>query len=313
MRPNESFKYLRAESRSHRTGDAEVNLHRKPGSAIPAGNILREMLQWIPETLKEPFRSVLGKAHPYGLSASSRKRLKEMPRYQETSVTLFEHELVLVDAASFLASHEEIFEHQIYNFFSATAAPVIIDAGANIGLASIYFHRAYPTSRITAIESDPAIQIVLCKNLKSFGATNVEVIHGAAWDRHGDLRFSQDHADAGRLSDHGETIVPGIRLRDLIEGQHIDLLKMDIEGAETRVLADCEGAIGGVQRMFVEYHSIAGQPQNLSRLLSVLERSGFHYYIQHTGVHSSHPLVKLKQEAGFDLQLNIFATRRELL
>lgn len=290
-----------------------MNLHREPGSAVPAASPLRAMLQWIPESVKEPFRTVLGKAHPYGLSASLKKHLKELPRYQQASVTLFEHELVIVDAASFLASHQEIFEHQIYNFSPATSAPVIIDAGANIGLASIYFHRANPASRITAIESDPAIYAVLCRNLKSFGATNVEVIHGAAWDRHEDLRFSQDHADAGRISDHGETLVRGIRLRDLIEGQHIDLLKMDIEGAETRVLMDCEGAMGGVQRMFVEYHSFAGEPQSLAKLLSVLKRSGFHYYIQHTGVHSPHPLVKLEQQAGFDLQLNIFAVRRELL
>ena len=274
---------------------------------------MRKLLQWIPETIKEPFRSVLGQAHPYGLSASSRKHLKELPRYQQTSVKLFEHELVIVDAASFLASHQEIFEHQIYSFSPATSAPVIIDAGANIGLASIYFCRSCPTSRITAIESDPAIHKILCENLKSFDVTNVEVIHGAVWNSHENIRFSQDHADAGRISDHGETIVPGIRLRDLIQGQHIDLLKMDIEGAETRVLVDCEEAMGGVQRMFVEYHSIVGQPQSLSKLLSVLERSGFHYYIQHTGVHSSHPLVKLEQEAGFDLQLNIFAVRRELL
>lgn len=290
-----------------------MNLRREPGSAAPAPSPLRAMLQWVPESFKEPFRTVLGKAHPYGLSASLKKHLKELPRYQQTSITLFDHELIIVDAASFLASHQEIFEHQIYKVSPATSAPVIIDAGANIGLASIYFYRANPASRITAIESDPTIHEVLCKNLRSFGATNVEVIHGAVWDRHEDLRFSQDHADAGRISDHGETVVAGIRLRDLIEGQHIDLLKMDIEGAETRVLADCEGAMSGVQRMFVEYHSFAGKTQNLAQLLGVLERSGFHYYIQHTGVHSSHPLVKLEQEAGFDLQLNIFAVRRELL
>jgi len=275
-------------------------------------NLTRRLRRCIPEGAKEPFRKLFGKDHPWGLSASSRRRLSNLPRFHETNATLFGHELTLVDAASFLASHREIFEHQIYKFTSENSEPVIIDAGANIGLACIYFRRIYPKSRITAIEADPEILRLLSANLETFGASDVTVLHGAVWDSNEDVRFAQDHADAGRVSHDGETVVPGIRLRELIDGQQIDLLKIDIEGAETRVLSDCEGVLDGVQRIFVEYHSFEKQPQSLSTLLGVLERSGFHYSIQDTGVHNSHPLVKVEQEAGFDLQLNIFALRREL-
>ncbi len=270
-------------------------------------------MQWIPERLKEPFRSVLGKEHPFGLAASARRNLRRLPRFQHSTVQLFGHDLTVVDAASFLASHEEIFEDQIYRLPAETQDPVIIDAGANIGLASIFFHLANPKSRITAIESDPAIHQTLCNNLKSFGAANVEVMHGAVWKNAEQVCFAQDHADGGRISNAGGTVVNGIRLRDLLDGKRIDLLKMDIEGAETEVLLDCEGAMDGVQRLFVEYHSFVNQPQSLSALLGALERSGFRYHIRQTGVYSAYPLVNFEQEAGFDLQLNIFAIRKELL
>ena len=271
------------------------------------------MLQWIPEAVKEPMRSALGIGHPNGLSASSRRWLSHLPRYSQTTIPFFGQDLAVVDAASFLASHAEIFERRSYQFAVETTEPVIIDAGANIGLACIYFRRIYPKSRITAIEADPEILRLLRANLETYGASDMNLLHGAVWDSNEDVRFAPDHADAGRVSQDGETVVPGIRLRELIDGQQIDLLKIDIEGAETRVLTDCEGALDGVQRIFVEYHSFAKQPQSLSTLLGVLERSGFHYCIQDTGVHNSHPLVKIEQEAGFDLQLNIYALRRELL
>lgn len=274
-----------------------------------AGVVRNKLLQQIPETFKSPVRNILGTEHPFGLPQSERNRLRSLPRFRESTVDLFGRQLRIVDSASFLASHQEIFVNQIYRFACNCTAPTIIDAGANLGLASIYFKRLFPNAKITAIEADSVIVEVLRSNLHIFGHDDVAVVHGAAWDSNQNLNFSLDHADAGRVSDAGNGEVRGLRLRDLIDGQHVDLLKMDIEGAETRVLLDCEGAMAGVQRMFVEYHSFAGEPQNLAQLLSVLERGGFHYYIHHTGVHSSHPFVKLEQEAGFDLQLNIFATR----
>lgn len=271
--------------------------------------LCNKLLQKVPETLKSPIRDILGIDHPFGLPRSELKRLRVLPRFCESTVALFRRPLRIVDSASFLASHQEIFVNQIYRFSTDCAAPTIIDAGANLGLASIYFKRLFPDAKITAIEPDSVIVDVLRSNLAAFGYGDVEVICAAAWNSNKKLQFSVNHADAGRISDDGDVEVEGIRLRDLIEGRRIDLLKLDIEGAEIEVLADCKSSLDGVQRLFVEFHSFARQQQSLSTLLTILETAGFRYYIYQTGVHSPNPLVKFEQESGFDLQLNIFAVR----
>ncbi len=87
------------------------------------------------------------------------------------------------------------------------------------------------------------------------------------------------------------------------------MLKIDIEGAETQVLEDCADVLHHVERIFVEYHSFSNQPQNLHRLLAVLANAGFRYNVQHIGVFSSHPFVKIQSYLNMDNQLNIFAVR----
>jgi hypothetical protein len=102
-----------------------------------------------------------------------------------------------------------------------------------------------------------------------------------------------------------------VRLRDyLLRETHIDMLKMDIEGAETGVLTDCRDALAHVQNLFVEFHAYSGHPQTLAQVVQVLEESGFRYYIN-TSQHRQAPLVNhhYKGNDRMDLQLNIFAYR----
>ncbi len=272
---------------------------------------IHKLLSHVPEWAKQPFRNVAGKPHPFGLAYSERRQLRGLPRYHATTTSLFGKSIQVADAASFLASHQEIFEKHIYRIPTEKSAPVIIDAGANIGLASIYAYLAHPEAKITAIESDPDICRILQNNFNSFGMNQATVLLGAAWDRAEQIRFSPDHADAGRISAEGTMAVSGIRLKDLIvQAGDVDFLKMDIEGAELKVLQDCEPELSRVHRLFVEYHSTTSQPQQLSQLLAILERASMRYYVEHTGVHSTSPLVDRQTEAGFDLQLNIFAIRK---
>lgn len=49
----------------------------------------------------------------------------------------------------------EIFIRGEYFFETEKTAPVILDCGANIGLATLFFKRIYPKARITCGEADP--------------------------------------------------------------------------------------------------------------------------------------------------------------
>ena len=51
------------------------------------------------------------------------------------------------------------------------------------------------------------------------------------------------------------------------------MLKMDIEGAETDVIADCHDALANVHNVFIEYHSYVDHPQGLASIINTLEKT----------------------------------------
>jgi len=237
-----------------------------------------------------------------------RQRLARLPDYATGSTTLAGGPLTFVHPRSFINQYELIFERHQYDFPSATDAPRIVDGGANVGLACVYWKRRWPQASITAFEADPRICTVLRGNLRAAGAdAGVDVVQAALSDRTGTLRFAQDGGDAGRLDPAGGTDVPALKLGPFLD-EHVDLLKLDIEGAETDVLTDCADALSRVERVFVEYHSLAEQPQRLVELLGVLRRAGFRVHIQ-TEHCSANPFERIRTSYGMDLQLNVWAVR----
>lgn len=240
------------------------------------------------------------------------KRLKDFPRYQKGDSGLLGPDLKFVDSASFLFLHDELFRKQIYQFNTSNPSPYIIDAGANIGLSLYYFKQRFPSARIVAFEPDPEVFEVLEENVNSLDLTDIELVRKGLWNQATTLQFFAEGADGGRIAvagDHEQLqTIETVRLRSYLD-RRVDLLKMDIEGAETDVLEDCADLLHHVDRIFVEYHSFVRQPQKLHHLLAVLAEAGFRYHIQHVGVTSKHPLMKIQSYLGMDSQLNIFGVR----
>lgn len=246
------------------------------------------------------------------------RRLRRSPRYQQTTTFVLGPDLIVPDCASFIAMHAEIFKNQIYRFRTESANPYIIDCGANIGVSAIYFNRNYPTSSIIAFEADPGIFDILTKNLQSFEASNVQAVNCAIWDEDTTLSFAIEGADAGHAARGAETEggpasvtpVEAVRLAPYLTHRPVDMLKMDIEGAEMRVLRDCAPYLNNVNCLFVEYHSYPGEEQCLPELSLLLREAGFRLYVQSVhGVIPCTPLFDPPRGNASDLQLNIFAYR----
>ena len=125
------------------------------------------------------------------------------------------------------------------------------------------------------------------------------------------LKFLPDGADAGRVTqtDSGKDYyeVSAVRLSDYLN-QKIDLLKIDIEGAETEALIECRNSQENVENLFVEYHSYYHQPQQIDVILDILAAAGFLLHF-HTPVKSMQPFFVRKIKNGMDMQINIFAYR----
>lgn len=239
-------------------------------------------------------------------------RLRARPRFTPYVLRTSRYELKIPDARSFLAAFREIFVRNIYLFKTDSPNPKIIDLGANIGLSVLYFKMLYPQSEICALEADPKIFEYLENNVCGNGFKDVILLNKAAWSENTTLKFASDGADGGRVVSGGEPAryidVEAVDVSELIAKGRVDLLKIDIEGAEVDVLVRCREVLSNVQKLFVEYHSKAGQIQNLSVLLDVLESQGFRYHIHSmTNIHK--PFLGISPIAGYDMLLNIFAWR----
>jgi len=240
-----------------------------------------------------------------------RIRIKHQPRRKTFSSHLLKRKLLISDSYWYLPTLEEIWENQIYKFNAKNHSPLIIDCGANIGLSVLYWKYLYPKSKIIAFEPDPEIFKLLQHNVNVFDFDDVDLLPYAVWSSYTKLNFQPDNSVGGRLIKEGKSPslidVKTFRLRDILN-QDIDMLKIDIEGAETEVIMDCNDKLSSVENLFVEYHGYAGETQRLHEILNLLQNEGFRYHIKEANP-VKHPFIKSERGAFYDLQLNIYAFR----
>lgn len=239
------------------------------------------------------------------------RRIRKLPRYRRFSTNLFGLPIQFVDGLSFYYSYREIFERNIYEFSTKNPHPTIIDGGSNIGLSILYFKQLFPAATIFGFEPDPEVFDVLESNIQSLALTDIQLVNAAIWTADEDITFFAEGADAGRLATPvGEMAAQTVRATRLHRylSRPVDLLKLDIEGAEVDVLADISDQLKNVQRIFVEFHSFVDQPQRLDELTAILRKAGFRFQVA-TQFASPQPFQKRKTYLGMDLQLNIFAYR----
>ncbi len=232
-------------------------------------------------------------------------------RYSPRSIPFGKYKFFVPDCASFIGQHREIFFEEIYKFTATHPHPVIYDCGANIGMSCLYFKKLYPHAKIKAFEADPEIFKVLKQNLADNNIQNVELFNKAVWISDDKIQFGADGADGGSsYQQKGRSIrVEGIRLKSLLEQEErVDLLKIDIEGTEVDVIADCAPILMKVTNLFIEYHSWNNQEQHLGQILNILKENEFRYYFQ-TINQSKTPFINKRRDTDMDFQLNIFAYR----
>jgi len=242
-------------------------------------------------------------------------RLGRLPKYISTTTTILGKQVTVPDASSFGYMYQRIVKDEIYRFRPYGAKPLIVDGGANMGLSVIFFKQKYPESRVIAFEPDPEMFKILEANCASFDFEDVELVPKALWSCETTLQFWQEGSDAGRLVDNGDANgktleVSTARLRDYLD-QKVDLLKLDVEGAETELLEDCADLLPNVENLFVEYHSFADKPQTLSRLLHTLEQAEFrvHVHAPPEACWRKPFFARRVGHLGFDCLLEIFAYR----
>lgn len=183
----------------------------------------------------------------------------------------------------------EIFEAGSYLFSTDRSRPLILDCGSNIGMSILFFKKLYPEARIVGFEADPLTFERLTSNVEQNGLRDVVLNHCALTDKDGSVEFYRDKNVKGskqsslepKRKDGESVVVPARRLSSFIT-EEIDMLKLDVEGAEASVLQDLKdtGKLRMIRQIQLEYHHhIDSEEDKLSAMLGMLEDQGFGYQI----------------------------------
>jgi FkbM family methyltransferase len=157
---------------------------------------------------------------------------------------------------------DAIFKKRELNHGVRGTAKFIVDAGAYIGLSSVFFATQHPDATIIAIEPENANFQLLLKNTAAWPA--IIPLQAALWWEDTELALY----DPG-TQEWGYQVfpsgterarkqhTPGISILSLMNrfgGKHIDILKLDVEGAELEVLQNSRAWIASVDVLIIELH-----------------------------------------------------------
>ena len=129
---------------------------------------------------------------------------------------------------------------------------VIIDAGANIGLTSIWFAIRHPNAAIIAVEPDLENFRLLERNVAAY--PNIRVVRAALWSHTGEVNLTDPGTGAWGLRvgpSDAETPPVGASVPAV---DMPSLLKVDIEGGELDVFRDASAWIDRVDVIAIELH-----------------------------------------------------------
>jgi FkbM family methyltransferase len=162
-----------------------------------------------------------------------------------------------------LIEEEYSFAKDLYQKYFGTEPRNLLDIGANIGLTSIYFSSAYPNINIIAVEAEESNFTQLKSNTASY--SNINPVKAAIWNSKTTLKIGDNFRD-GRSwafqvnTQNGFQEVEAMTLQDLTEKfsiEHVDILKIDIEGAEKQVILEdktIDKVLSNTKLVCVEIH-----------------------------------------------------------
>jgi len=165
---------------------------------------------------------------------------------------------------------------------------LILDLGANVGYSSAYFLNCFPNARVLAVEPDERNVEICSLNLKPYGDRAL-LLHGAVWSECTKLSLSRGTYGDGREWATQVVESSGGREGDLESwdvdtlinmagGRDVDLLKVDIEGAELAVFGETsEKWLPRVHGICIELHG----PECRDMFFKSLEK--FDYELQSSG------------------------------
>ncbi len=245
--------------------------------------------EWLPHLT---FRSVL-RLRDYELRSARNgalegKTLSLKPRF------LLRTKVLLREVGSDILTFNEVIKDQVYKdvLSQLPQCETMVDLGANIGLASLYFAASYPNCRILAVEPNRSSYELLSTNLgEQIASGRCRILNAAVWSSETSLApdssvepdhysaFATREACAESDENDGMLGLPIIKILADSGFQRIDLLKVDIEGAEIELFKGNLDWLRQVSAIAIEFHANSRQVCNFDEIAGrygfrIIDRGG---------------------------------------
>ena len=175
-------------------------------------------------------------------------------------------DVMLREGTTDFGTWNEVWLDQVYSSVPRclNGCRTIVDLGANTGLATLYFASAFPGANVFSVEPHPENYAILRQNIRQLG-NRCRTLQAAVWNNDGKLAQSGSSPayghDAFRFREdasnpHNATI-EALSMQTIFERSgfdRIDLLKVDIEGAEVQLLQGAGDWLTKVNAIAIEFH-----------------------------------------------------------
>ncbi len=197
--------------------------------------------------MKQSIIIILRYIHHFGFISGLTAYLKvHILKNVNPKITLpnFLHPIYLRKKTSDIQAFDQVLGGMEYDYKHHITPKFIIDCGANIGLATLFFKSKYPDAQIIAAEPETTNFEMLVKNTKNYA--NIHCLKYGIWHKNAILKI-EDERNFGNwgfvckeVEKENETSISAISISEIMKKYNqteIDILKIDIEGGEIELFS----------------------------------------------------------------------------
>jgi FkbM family methyltransferase len=194
-----------------------------------------------------------------GILAISTNLVCGYPKHLSLAAKEARHPLFVRLRTSDAELYQDIFLGKEYDYPISFSPRTIVDVGANCGMTSVFYANRYPGATVVAVEPETSNYMALVRNTRAY--PNVIPVHAALWNEDGQVEVFPGWPRTKNWGKWGFRVRKGSGCRALtlttlmreVGIETVDILKIDVEGAERELFAGCDW-MDTVKLLAIELH-----------------------------------------------------------
>lgn len=162
----------------------------------------------------------------------------------------------------------------------------IMDAGGNIGCTGLYFKKEFPSSHVMILEPEFSNFSLLKRNIELNKCKDIAIVHAGLWKGEAYVEIQKDFRDGREWTYYMKEVpcrteLKGFGVLDMMKQyrwEHIDLLKIDIEGGERYLFEDEKQASRFLSKTRFIAMEIHDEFNIRAKINNCLSDNGFEYF-----------------------------------